>query len=100
MLDLMTLGVSMGLQKEVEKTRKETGATEVFADNSPVHSESSMTTAATAVGSALNAAETAVCSAASSMLPSWEMIEGVVEAVTPEAPTMDLTLPTQKPAKK
>jgi len=101
MLDLITLAASMGLQGDLVKMREET--------NAPVHEDAqteenvegtTLTQAADAIGDVLGAAESTVACVASAMVPSASMVSAVMEGVALEAPTVDLTLPTQRSSKK
>ncbi|CAD7931332.1 unnamed protein product [Amoebophrya sp. A25] len=94
MLDLMTLGFSMGMQQELQSVRKETGAqvhngTEQVQESSP----SMVSMIAENVESALTAVENAATSICEAMMPSGEGIAQVVESV--QAPVLDLSLPTK-----
>jgi len=105
MLDLMTLGFSMGLNNDLQKMREETGATGTCNnDENLAEAEANMATdalefAADAVGGVVNTFENAVTVTADALIPSWTMVESVVECV-PTAPTVDLSLPTAPTSKK
>jgi len=100
MLDLMTLGASMGLQKELTNVRKEMGESP-FQEEAPAQAEeTTMSSAADTIGDSLQTVENAVCSAAQSMIPSWEMVQNAMPSVMPTAPVIDLTLPTRPAGKK
>jgi len=105
MLDLMTLGFSMGLNTDLQKMREQTGATgtcnndENLPEAEPTMATDALEVAADAVGGVVNAFETAVTVTADALIPSWSMVESVVECV-PTAPTVDLSLPTAPSAKK
>jgi len=104
MLDLMTLGLSMGLNTDMAKMREESGATGTCNNDANVTTESNVATealgvAADAVDQAVNAMENAVTATADALIPSWNMVESVVDCV-PTAPTVDLSLPTAPTAKK
>lgn len=101
MLDLMTLGASMGLQTELTKVREETGAAVHQEENVEATTTAGpIAQAANVVADALSAVECTVSAAASAMVPTSEMMSDVIENVSMEAPTVDLSLPTQRVAKK
>jgi hypothetical protein len=49
---------------------------------------------AEAVSEGMQTVESAVVSAASSMIPTWEMVQNAMPSL-PTAPVVDLTLPTR-----
>jgi len=89
----MTLGASMGLQSELKEVRKEMGESPFEAEQ-PSTEQSSMGEAAEAVSESLNTVESAVVSAAQSMIPTWDMVQNAMPSL-PQAPVIDLTLPTK-----
>jgi hypothetical protein len=91
MLDLITLGASMGVQGELEKIREQNG--EAMMPEQPVESQGVLAGAAQAVSSGLEAVESAVTTVADAMIPTADMFEGMMpESI--EAPVIDLSLPT------
>lgn len=97
MLDLMTLGLSMGAQSDLEKMREETGVNTVHSEEQPAE-QTVLSQAADVVGSTLNAVENVVSSVASSLVPSTEQVEGAMSVMS--APTIDLSLPTSQKSNK
>jgi len=100
MLDLLTLGLSMGAQEELNKAREAHGA-ELNQDSSCASTMSTPTIlgqAADVLDSMLNAVEDAAGRVVESMTPTPAMVGGAVAAVQPL--TLDLSLPTAAPACK
>ncbi|CAD7966255.1 unnamed protein product [Amoebophrya sp. A120] len=100
MLDLMTLGFSMGLQSEMQNIRKESECGNVF-DSSVEEAETTtvFSTAASAVESALHSVENAASVVLSALTPSAEQVDQVMSCfTTTTVPQLDLTLPL-KPKK-
>lgn len=88
----------MGIQSELKTIRKEVGT---FQEQPAEEQTGQMSQIADAVGDALNAVESTVVGAAQSMVPSWDMIQGVMpSAGMSVAPVIDLTLPTAASSKK
>mmetsp|Transcript_23796 Transcript_23796/g.60131 ORF Transcript_23796/g.60131 Transcript_23796/m.60131 type:complete len:105 (+) Transcript_23796:170-484(+) len=104
MLDLMTLGLSIAAQDEIEKARKDTGASINEQPASDAESNSSTTTmmeaVAETVDSVLSSVESAASSMVSALTPSSEMVDQVMDSCTMEAPQVDLSLPTVPVSKK
>ncbi|CAD7922874.1 unnamed protein product [Amoebophrya sp. A120] len=104
MLDLMTLGLSIGAQEELQKARQDTGAVchqqEEAAPSDAESTSTMMEACAEALESVLNTVENAASSVVSAMTPSSEMVESVMDNCTIEAPTVDLSLPTKAVLKK
>jgi len=105
----MSLGFSMGLQGEVAKCRKETGATiannQEAEEGAPVEAEGSSIIDAVVEGceSVLHAVENAAAACVDAF--TTPAVEGVEQALSnvmvSTAPTLDLTFPTKgKTAKK
>ncbi|CAD7937665.1 unnamed protein product [Amoebophrya sp. A25] len=95
MLDLMTLGLSLGAQEELNKAREAHGAelnqeTAAPAEQTPTV----VSQAAEVVESALAAVESAASSVVDAMLPGGDMVETVMQSCAVEAPTIDLSLPS------
>jgi len=90
MLDLMTLGLSMGLQSEMKEIRKQTGNT--TTEEAPVES----TPAAETLNNALETIDNAVATVADTMLPTMEMFEPLVPSNF-TVPTIDLSVPSYTP---
>lgn len=96
----MTLAASMGLQGDLTKMREETGAEIHQEEVEEAVEATSLDQAVDVVADALTGVESAVATAASMMVPSADMVSTVMESVSLEAPTVDLSLPTQCGGKK
>lgn len=97
MLDLGSLLVSMGLQKEMQSVRKEIDGAQVFGQEQEVQNTNVVVDA---VASTLETVENAASSFVSALTPPTEPITAVLDACTVSAPTVNLSLPTVATGKK
>lgn len=96
MLDLGSLLVSMGLQKEMQSVRTEIDDAQVFGQEEQAESNVVVDT----VESTLQTVENAASSVVSALTPPAGVVSSVLEACAISAPTVDLSLPTAATGKK
>jgi len=90
MLDLMTLGLSMGAQEDLEKMREESGVSTVIQEDQAQNTATPAPVAA--VANLLEGIESAASSAVAALMPSASVSESIASIA--QAPTFDLSLPT------
>lgn len=99
MLDLGSLLMSMGLQAELNESRKQTEGANVYGSEGPAAESTNLVV--DGVSAALNSVDSMVSAVANAVVPPTQPIANTLEAcASVSAPSVDLSLPTSGASKK